>query len=320
MSREIPTQIFSVRPLVDTDYNTPLENDSPSKSEQNGHLCPELVDMIIDFLHDDQITLRSRLNVASSWLPSVRLHLYKRIIIRGDRTEEIAGNLDRFIALLRGSLPAACSIREVGIITGKPEDEVEISSKLAVVGIYQLQSLLRLLPSLKVLFLRSLIISGNMAYELQRRARFKSNSYSKTISTDPEGSLYSLILDRIQMATASPTTFSGHGFIAFLIYIITQFPTIQHLELTPTSTQPIRTPIAESNDQYLQQLSQLLSYFSNTVKARFRPISVTLSQHSISLLELLVAMGVLSSVKTLNLRGMEDQESHFGYVQTRCWG
>ncbi|KIP02383.1 hypothetical protein PHLGIDRAFT_79196, partial [Phlebiopsis gigantea 11061_1 CR5-6] len=45
-------------------------------------LAQELVDHIIDFLHNDPATLRSCTLVAHTWLPSSRFHLFSRVEVQ----------------------------------------------------------------------------------------------------------------------------------------------------------------------------------------------------------------------------------------------
>lgn len=52
-------------------------------------LPQELIELIIDFAHDDPRTLRSCALVCRAWLPSSRYHLFSSIIVRLRKTSEI---------------------------------------------------------------------------------------------------------------------------------------------------------------------------------------------------------------------------------------
>ena len=65
-------------------------------------LPQELVDQIIDFLHDDHPTLQSCTLVARAWLPSSRLHLFTNITI-GVNSPRFYEFLAEFLAYTRSS-------------------------------------------------------------------------------------------------------------------------------------------------------------------------------------------------------------------------
>ena len=60
------------------------DDDSPSRcSNQSPFEIPELIDLVIDYLHDDNKALRACALVAKAWLPSSSFHLLGTATVRG---------------------------------------------------------------------------------------------------------------------------------------------------------------------------------------------------------------------------------------------
>lgn len=86
-------------------------------------LPQELVDHIVDHLHDDPITLNSCSLVCHAWLPTSRLHLFAKISLK---VTPAAGHLapselcKRLHRILTSSPSIICYIRELEVLEGSP--------------------------------------------------------------------------------------------------------------------------------------------------------------------------------------------------------
>lgn len=67
-------------------------------NQGRGRLPPELVDMIIDHLYDDKVTLATCTLVAKSWLTASRLHLFYEITVFHDRSSQPFGKFAAFLS------------------------------------------------------------------------------------------------------------------------------------------------------------------------------------------------------------------------------
>ena len=74
-------------------------------------LPQELVDQIIDFLHDDHPTLQSCTLVARTWLPSSRLHLFSKISVDVNSSQ-----FCEFLAYARSCASVPQYVRQVTLI------------------------------------------------------------------------------------------------------------------------------------------------------------------------------------------------------------
>lgn len=86
-------------------------------------LPQELVDHIVDHLHDDPLTLNSCSLVCHAWLPTSRLHLFSKISLK---VTPAAGHptpselCKRLHCLLTSSPTIICFIRELEVLEGSP--------------------------------------------------------------------------------------------------------------------------------------------------------------------------------------------------------
>ena len=79
-----------------------------------GRLPPELIDMVIDHLYDDKVSLASCALVAKSWLNTSRLHLFHDLIIFHDRAPEPFRAFTAFMT----EKPFICSLVKTLCING----------------------------------------------------------------------------------------------------------------------------------------------------------------------------------------------------------
>jgi hypothetical protein len=76
-------------------------------------ICPEIIDIIIDFLHDDKHTLRTCALVSKSWLPASRYHLSHSITVDLHN----ASTFRRLLCCRHSTLPSSIIHLQVGLST-----------------------------------------------------------------------------------------------------------------------------------------------------------------------------------------------------------
>ena len=59
---------------------------TPGATRRNPDLPPELLDHIVDFLHDNQTALRNCCLVSKSWIPRARKYLFAAIEFHREET------------------------------------------------------------------------------------------------------------------------------------------------------------------------------------------------------------------------------------------
>ena len=74
-------------------------------------ICPEIIDIIIDFLHDDKHTLQTCALVSKSWLPASRYHLTRSITVDSRN----ACTFRRLLCCRHSTLPSSILHLQVGL-------------------------------------------------------------------------------------------------------------------------------------------------------------------------------------------------------------
>ncbi|THH30162.1 hypothetical protein EUX98_g4017 [Antrodiella citrinella] len=119
----------------------------------NLHIPLELVDIIIDHLHDDKPALATCSLVSREWRPSTRYHLFQSIRICGDA---LFGGYDTFLRFLDAAPSIRPFIRSLCLSGENKHANVE----RCLIGPYVLVSVLDRLTSLKTLTLDEVVWGG----------------------------------------------------------------------------------------------------------------------------------------------------------------
>ncbi|KAJ3554128.1 hypothetical protein NM688_g3264 [Phlebia brevispora] len=106
-------------------------------------LPPELIDMVIDHLYNDKVTLAQCTLVARSWLSAARMHLFRDITVFHERTPEAFG---KFVSLLRSKLHLRVLIKTLCLNGYHPSDGRQGRLDATI-----LESIVALLPALDTL-------------------------------------------------------------------------------------------------------------------------------------------------------------------------
>jgi len=81
------------------------------------HVPPELSDYIIDFLHDDRVTLKACSLVSQTWHPTARFHLFHKIYLRSLKSCKLYCQLLKSAPAL-GTFTREVSISNAGSVIG----------------------------------------------------------------------------------------------------------------------------------------------------------------------------------------------------------
>jgi len=129
-----------------------------SRAESRGstlHIPLELVDFIIDYLHDDKPALATCSLVSREWRPSTRYHLFQSIRISGDA---IFGGYDTFLRFLDETPSIRSYIRSL-CLSGVWKNK-NASGERCLIGPYVLVSVLDRLTALHTLTLDEVVWGG----------------------------------------------------------------------------------------------------------------------------------------------------------------
>lgn len=143
--------------------------DTPSQSLHRSpiSLPQELIDTIVDFLHNDTPTLIACSLVASNWLPSTRFHLFGTVCVRGVHEKN---GLNVFLKFFRKASPVlSFAIRHLSIASFQARHGSASSPRVSaqVIAFF-----LRHLPSLKSLKLHNVDLEAEYS-----ESRVRSNMW-----------------------------------------------------------------------------------------------------------------------------------------------
>lgn len=113
------------------------------------HLPPEVVDYIIDFLHDDTRALKACVLTCRVWLSSARHHLFSSLLIRERR-------LLRFLAFAENTPHVGLHVRSLALMGEQPQFP-DRSTRPALTHAF-LGRLFKLLPDLQHLSLLAMLL------------------------------------------------------------------------------------------------------------------------------------------------------------------
>lgn len=127
-----------------------------SPSSGMPEFIPEIVDMIIDHLHDDKASLLTCSTVCRTWLPACRFHLFHTVTLNDILNKSLFGN---FCSHLHNYTQIGPCVRELQV--------VGISGSPRCISLLDLGSLLAKLPNLHTLKLYSVMwnTSNNLSTE-----------------------------------------------------------------------------------------------------------------------------------------------------------
>ncbi|KAI0704697.1 hypothetical protein C8Q76DRAFT_752496 [Earliella scabrosa] len=133
-------------PIISSHLHLPPLTMEPQSSASK--LAVEITDLIIDHLHDNVGALKSCALVHSSWTPATRLHLFASLSISQRRCA-----LSDFIAFITSADGVVTHIKRLSL------------SGYVGMGLNDLSSILRRLPSLRILTLTHVYISNPLSYD-----------------------------------------------------------------------------------------------------------------------------------------------------------
>ncbi|TCD66774.1 hypothetical protein EIP91_000965 [Steccherinum ochraceum] len=188
--------------------------DSRPDTQARPHIPLELVDIILDYLHDDKPTLAACSLVSRDWRPSTRYHLFQALHIGGDA---IVGGYDNFLRFLDASPSIRPYIRSLHV-SGTWKSNIAKGER-CLVGPYVLVSLLDTLTALTTLTLDGVVWAGAARRNLQGLWPVKWPPIPRKFDT--------LVLSRIESYDRGPSQYTKSVF-----QILHTFGSLQKLAIT----------------------------------------------------------------------------------------